>query len=109
MTVIGEIAAERKRQIDAEGWTTEHDDTHVGGEMALAAAWYTLNAESHDFPTEFVGIGNGSSLDDHFKSDWSWCRWPWDWSWWKPKGRREDLIKAGALIVAEIERLDRRA
>jgi len=29
--------------------------------------------------------------------------------WWKPKGPRRDLIRAAALIVAEIERIDRRA
>lgn len=33
--------------------------------------------------------------------------WPWDESWWKPTNRRRDLVKAGALILAEIERLDR--
>ena len=35
--------------------------------------------------------------------------WPhtWDASWWKPKDRRRDLVRAGALIIAEIERLDR--
>ena len=34
--------------------------------------------------------------------------WPgWAWSWWKPKNRRHDLIRAAALIVAEIERIDR--
>lgn len=33
--------------------------------------------------------------------------WPWNGRWWKPTNRRRDLIKAGALIVAEIERLDR--
>ena len=34
---------------------------------------------------------------------------PW-WSkdWWKPKDKRRDLIRAAALIVAEIERLDRK-
>jgi hypothetical protein len=35
--------------------------------------------------------------------------WPWHDDWWKPKDRRRDLIRAAALIVAEIERLDRAA
>ncbi|MEB3421767.1 hypothetical protein VK682_24660 [Salipiger manganoxidans] len=35
--------------------------------------------------------------------------WPWDRKWWKPTTPRRDLVKAGALIVAEIERLDRAA
>jgi hypothetical protein len=29
--------------------------------------------------------------------------------WWKPKDRRRDLVRAAALIIAEIERLDRDA
>lgn len=80
MNVIDEIAAERQRQIDEEGWTPEHDDTHAQGEMASAAACYCLGTLRY---------------------------WPWAPAWWKPKGRRRDLIRAAALIVAEIERLDR--
>jgi hypothetical protein len=33
--------------------------------------------------------------------------WPWESTAWKPKGTRADLVRAGALILAEIERLDR--
>jgi len=33
--------------------------------------------------------------------------WPWDSRGGSPKTRRHDLIRAGALIVAEIERIDR--
>ncbi|EIP5489386.1 hypothetical protein LS178_001568 [Salmonella enterica] len=32
-----------------------------------------------------------------------------DPAWWKPKGARSDLVRAGALIQAEIERIDRAA
>lgn len=35
-TGIEAIAAERQRQIEKEGWTPEHDDTHGAGEMAEA-------------------------------------------------------------------------
>lgn len=35
--------------------------------------------------------------------------WPWHRVWWKPSTRRRNLVKAGALILAEIERLDRAA
>jgi hypothetical protein len=89
MNVLDEIAAERARQIEAEGWTPDHDDTHVHGEMAAAAAAYAANASGR------------SDLDV------SAFLWPWDWAWWKPKDRRRDLIRAAALAVAEIERLDR--
>lgn len=76
-----EILNERRRQIEVEGWTPEHDDEHEGGELAHAAACYA----------------RGSSSD-----------WPWDMSWWKPgRDYRRRLVKAAALIIAEIERLDR--
>ncbi|MFW6155839.1 MAG: hypothetical protein ACOC7J_00855 [Armatimonadota bacterium] len=38
------IAAERERQIREEGWTPEHDDEHDAGELADAAASYTIAA-----------------------------------------------------------------
>lgn len=89
---MSDIAAERKRQCEVEGWSPDHDDTHVSGEMAMAAACYTLasflNTE-HALNTTFTRY------------------WPWDRKWWKPKSPRENLIRAAALIVAEIERQDR--
>lgn len=95
MTVIEEIDAERKRHIDVEGWTEAHDDQHDTGELASAAASYAIAAAyrviSHDDskirPSEY---------------------WPWGAVWWKPTTARQCLIKAASLIVAEIERLDRR-
>lgn len=84
-----DVLAERRRQIEAEGWTPEHDDEHGAGEMAAAAACYALNA-----------AGCGCEVARN---------WPWDGSWWKPTTSRRDLVKAGALILAEIERLDRAA
>jgi hypothetical protein len=101
MTVIEEIAAERKRQIEAEGWTPEHDDAHVGGELALGAACYALPSDHRPAPKT---IGGGKwRRQEHAAPQW----WPWDWFSWKPATPRRDLIRAGALIVAEIERLDR--
>lgn len=38
------IAAERRRQIEQEGWTPEHDDQHSGGELATAGAVYATPA-----------------------------------------------------------------
>lgn len=87
--VIEDIIAERQRQTIMEGFTTEHDDKHVLGEMRTAAGCYCL-------------FGMGSVAPWHRPSF-----WPWHWSWWKPQNERRDLIKAAALIVAEIERLDR--
>lgn len=81
MNAIELIAVERQRQIDVEGWTPEHDDEHTDGAIAHAAAAYAM-----------------SSLD----------LWPWEARWWKPSADRvRDLVKAGALIAAEIERIRR--
>ena len=95
MSAIEDIAAERRRQIEVEGWTPKHDDAHGRGEMAAAAAVYALH-------TAHVPSGMLLYLDRVRR-----FFWPWDEAWWKPKGRRHDLVRAGALIVAEIERLDR--
>lgn len=87
MSGIEDIAAERQRQIEVEGWSPEHDDEHTNGELADAAACYA--GDKRQFNTAAP------------------TNWPWSQGWWKPADRRRNLVKAGALIVAEIERLDR--
>lgn len=95
VTVTEEIAAERRRQVESEGWTAEHDDEHDGGEIAYAAACYALASR----------LPWASSLNSIISR-----LWPWSTEWWKPQGGdRRNLVKAAALIVAEIERLDRAA
>lgn len=103
---LRDIALERERQIGFEGWTTEHDDTHVRGELARAAACYAYFAGVGDTVRD---VERERSSSEHPQSVVTVVRrgWPWAWSWWKPKDRRHDLVRAGALIVAEIERLDR--
>lgn len=99
--VIKEIAAERRRQVQAEGYNSAHDDGHPG-QMALAAAAYAGHAgELIDqcLPTYYQA--SGSKLTK--------ARWPWGRKAWKPKDPRRDLVRAAALIVAEIERMDRAA
>lgn len=106
MSVIEEIAAERRRQIEVEGWTPEHDDAHRFGELAAAAACYSwFSTFSSDARAEMVLTPKRGFINL------LWWMWPRSWSdrWWKPKDRRRDLIRAAALIVAEIERLDRAA
>ncbi|WP_329039629.1 hypothetical protein PCP38_00355 [Pseudomonas aeruginosa] len=90
-----DVQAERRRQITAEGWTPEHDDEHDNGEMARAAACYALAGSSA--PND----GTAALLVS--------LAWPWDEQWWKPTTTRRDLVKACALGLAEIERLDRAA
>ena len=87
---LDDIATERRRQILEKGWRAGHDDLHRRAELATAASCYALNAAAS--PLRLVPHN-----------------WPWDTRWWKPTNTRRDLVKAGALIVAEIERLDRAA
>jgi hypothetical protein len=89
---VRDVLAERRRQVEVEGWTPEHDDEHANDdEMSMAAACYALDGVS-----PYTGLGVDVSRT-----------WPWAWTWWKPKGRRRNLVKAGALILAELERIDR--
>ncbi|MGO8093171.1 hypothetical protein [Rhizobium leguminosarum] len=95
-----DVAAERRRQVESEGWTPEHDDQHTDASMALAAGSY---CESAARPTILAKKPGSAFAVPKL--------WPQSWSrdWWKPKSPREDLVRAGALIIAEIERLDRAA
>lgn len=87
---INDIVTERTRQIQYEGYTLEHDDEHKGGEIARAAACYAV-CEGH----------NHADLNDDGMRI-----WPDGWEF-RDGGYRQNLVKAGALILAEIERLDR--
>ena len=86
-----DVLAERQRQIEVEGWTPENDDAYQSGDIADAAACYAMTSPRMR--------GDRSAPFD----------WPWVGRWWKPTDRRRNLVKAGALILAEIERLDRAA
>lgn len=101
---FADIIAERQRQQNVECWTPEHDDQHGDFELAIAAACYAQNVA--DFAGAYYQFGISGEVFD-------WTNapepevWPWALSWWKPTNPRRDLVKAGALIAAEIERLDR--
>lgn len=90
------VINERQRQINAEGWTPKHDDRHTDGALALAASCYAYVAA-------IQSPGGGMSYEEWPKLKF----WPWDEEWWKPTDPRRDLVKAAALIIAEIERIDR--
>lgn len=95
LTGVELIAAERKRQIEVEGWTAEHDDGHNGGEMIAAAAAYIQQQRLGMPITEKCCLPNV---------------WPSSWHirWWKPSSDPiRNLVKAGALIAAELDRLQR--
>lgn len=97
-----EIIRERERQINAEGWSYDHDDQHDAGQMARAAAAYAWAAAIPPTARSVAELDNNWHEMPAMRA-----LWRWDWRWWKPKNPRDDLLRAGALIVAEIERLDR--
>lgn len=122
-----DVLAERRRQVSAEGWTPEHDDTHTGGEMAGAAACYALYGATYNAPSHYPPRKVYAAVAEarrNAEKDMDTTReairmaigepkapknWPWNAEWWKPSDRRRNLVKAAALILAEIERLDRKA
>lgn len=95
-TVLELIAKERERQVNEEGFTAEHDDKYHGSELCLAALCYLLMLDD-------IGRNRrhppGNPPPD----------WPWDADYWKPSTPERNLTKAGALIVAEMERRNRSA
>ena len=117
-TGIELIAAERKRQIEVEGWTPEHDDGHSSGELAMAAACYATTSLIY-------------RRDDYANQMRFLDPWPWDDVYdrryrmgsakknpgnvlpdpatYTDEETIDLLVKAGALIAAEIDRLQRAA
>lgn len=90
------IAEERARQISGEGWLAEHDDTHDRAEMNNAARAY---AEVAAFQAR-----GGKNVNKECPPN----GWPWSIEWYKPADEPiRNLVKAGALIAAEIDRLQR--
>ena len=118
---VGLIDAERKRQILVERWSKEHDDQHTSGEIAIAACCYAAAASG----IEIFALDPRRSPEVHHFED----PWPWESKWDKRRyyGRQVSdtsrslakpgsysdverldlLVKAGALIAAEIDRLKR--
>ena len=88
---------QKRRRPEGEGYTHVHDDQHRRCELRKAAECYLLVPALRVFRERqgrLVPVG-----------------WPWDAEWWKPspKDRVRELVKAGALIAAEIDRLQRRS
>jgi hypothetical protein len=104
-----DVIAERTRQVEREGFSHDHDDDHTDGAIAMAAACYAPPHRIYRKEDYAEGV--------HFVDP-----WPWEWRSDKrphngnevrsngakgEKYRRSLLVKAGALILAEIERIDR--
>ena len=92
-----DVLSERMRQIFNEGFESAHDDTHNQFDLAEAANSYIQFAH-HMYVNKSL-----------YRAQFMPKSWPWHSSWWKPKDPRRDLVRAAALIIAEIDRLDREA
>ncbi|KPR55654.1 hypothetical protein AN672_10470 [Citrobacter freundii] len=81
-----DVLAERQRQTSVKGYTTQQDDTYIEGELAAAAISYIEPLAAEEY-------------------------WPADWhdDSFKPSDYRRNLVKACALLIAEIERIDRQS
>ncbi|HEI8707160.1 TPA: hypothetical protein SLG25_003793 [Citrobacter freundii] len=79
-----DVLAERQRQTSVKGYTKQQDDTYIEGELAAAAISYIEPLAAEEY-------------------------WPADWhdDSFKPSDYRRNLVKACALLIAEIERIDR--
>ena len=84
---IVDVIAERRRQIEKEGYSHPHDDAYINDELTRAAMCYLWAVVS--------------------KSKAQHAQWPWNSAYWKPKVHRRMLVVAGALIIAELDRRDR--
>ena len=85
---VSDVAIERLRQVHGEGFTLERDDAYTDGQLARAATCLLIPPAG--LPRRLQNL-----------------HWPFAQEWLKPGLVRDDLVKACALIVAEIERLDR--
>ena len=100
-----DVLSERHRQVAVEGFDERHDDRHDRGELARAAVSYATHsivvAEllADGMPPEKIVAASMNAGVPR--------TWPWDRIWWKPQDPRRNLVRAAALIIAEIERLDR--
>lgn len=79
---------ERLRQVNVEGYTPERDDLYLDGELAYAAGTYALT---------------GGGVAPALAGLW----WPWHEDTFKPANPKRDLVRAGALLIAAYERVQR--
>lgn len=112
------IAIERMRQIEIEGWTADHDANHDTGQLAMAAVCYASQEKIYVMRhfannIQFVDpwpfedkwdkrYGYGSTAEGKTDEGANYVPNPITYT---EKQRIDLLIKAGALIAAEIDRL----
>lgn len=97
-----DVIKERQRQVAQEKFSEEHDDKYLTDELARAAIVYALPDSMRNEVLKIKNLFREFTFKDYL--------WPFNEKWWKPSpdNRRRELVKAAALIIAEIERLDRK-
>jgi hypothetical protein len=93
LEAIDLVLAERVRQVEELGITTGRDDRYLKDELAMMAACY-LYAPRYPF-----AIATGEKTPN---------QWPHSTGWNPRTSRLRQLEKAGALVIAEIERILRK-
>ena len=98
---IKDVINERQRQINQEFYSTENDDEYEQNELLRAAVCYAENVVRRGW------VFDSNFGPDVYQEEEVPDLWPWDLDFWKPKNPRRDLVRAAALLIAEIERIDR--
>lgn len=100
------ILDERARQVVEEGYDAPHDMEHEPDQLATAGAVYAL-PNSLRYPQVEVGLDGYRAVSGYDEpSDGDPLGWPWEGGFKPtPDDRLRELVKAGALIVAEIDRM----
>ncbi|MGD7115021.1 hypothetical protein ACQCR8_25370, partial [Ralstonia pseudosolanacearum] len=84
----------RRRQIDGEGFDPEGDHQYPRGQLVSAALGYLRLAE-----IESRCGTEAAKLNDEVPPG-----WPWPRAWWKPRDVERNLVRAAALIAADLDR-----
>lgn len=100
-SAIKDVINERQRQINQEFYSTENDDEYKQNELLRAAVCYAENVVRRGW------VFDSNFGPDVYQEEEAPDLWPWDLDFWKPRNPRRDLVRAAALLIAEIERIDR--
>lgn len=96
---IKDVVSERNRQKNEEFYSDAQDDSYVNNELTRASASYV----NHVVGRSWIHLSKPSVYQSEIVPD----LWPWSEQSWKPKSPRQDIVRATALLISEIERLDR--
>ena len=89
-----DVVRERHRQINQEGFDDAWDNGYTQRELTQAAVSFAVSARAALLSNEEIPSIPPQSF-------------PWSVEWWKPKSPRRALVKAAALLMAEIDCIDR--